>query len=234
MENKHRSEKGKTEGLCCFLGELLGGKNQGALGSPRSQPPSSISLPGAPAGGFLLTSLLPRPKQALSNRGQLEILSPEHRVCCSAAPHACLGSRRGRRPGLQEADGLVYCTFRNISTARLAGLLHHWVRQGHGTEARSLGLGGGSGGERMGRERRRKGDEGGKSTWFPARCTCEGQLPQPRVRFLPGVLISWETPGKGLPFSEHQDPWFYVVCHSSFTWLLWVPDLPWGMAVRLA
>lgn len=84
--------------------------------------PLSSSLPVAFAKAFLLAPSLPLLKHALRNPGQLEILGPEIKRLLLSCPCAfALGPDGGGRQCLQEADGLVYCTFQNISTARLAG-----------------------------------------------------------------------------------------------------------------
>lgn len=97
------------------------GGNHSALAGSDVISLSIISLPAASAAGFLLPSSL-RLKWGVEQSSQLEILSPEIKRLLLWCPCTfALGPGKGSRQCLQEADGLVYCTFQNISTARLAG-----------------------------------------------------------------------------------------------------------------
>lgn len=65
---------------------------------------------------------------------------------------------------------------------------------GRGTGDRATGQVGSGG---VGLERGSEGDKGGESSMqFSARCSRKGQIHGLRVRILPGLLISCETPWK--------------------------------------
>lgn len=93
LEHK-RLREAREEGTLLFSWRASGGRNHGALDSPRCHPLFIISLPVAPAGAFLLTSsLAPRSKTSIEQSGPVRNPEPRNKMTVALVHlHVCSGS----------------------------------------------------------------------------------------------------------------------------------------------